>query len=98
MPGKGTPEYNKMVKDAIEAMAALKGDREHFEGWAAETVEIFPEDLKHRCEVIKLSGLGICARCHWSSGCSSCDWPKAVRYFFNKLVKGMDVPSVHGQR
>ena len=33
---------------------------------------------------VAVTGYGVCARCHWRSGCDKCDYEKAVRYWLCK--------------
>jgi len=39
--------------------------------------------LEHQAEIIKVkeTGKGICGRCRHRSGCSKCDYEKALKYF-----------------
>ncbi len=50
------------------------------------------EDLKaeHREKVLLVegTGMGVCSRCHWRSGCLSCDAQKAMRYYLKQELTG----------
>ncbi len=58
------------------------------EPWAEEMMALLLP--AHRADVlrVKATGLGVCGSCRWRSGCRSCSWPKTVRYWRNKEVRG----------
>ena len=61
-----------------------------------QTVEAWAEGIwplllpAHQAKVqqVKETGIGICSKCRWESGCSECCWWKTVRYFRMKETKG----------
>ncbi|CAE7473009.1 unnamed protein product [Symbiodinium sp. CCMP2592] len=50
------------------------------------------EEDKSRIEHVRLTGLGVCSRCHWQSGCLDCDPAKLERYLLNKLRLELGLP------
>ena len=76
------PEHKAICKLA-EMEAAASAEAQDFEWAETEMAKLAPE---HRaiCVTIQLTGLGICSRCRWSSGCSRCSFPKAVRYWLKR--------------
>ena len=54
-----------------------------------------PDVRKHCCEIIKISGLGLCSKCRWGTaavsekglGCKDCDYVKAVSYHWKNRHK-----------
>ena len=49
---------------------------------------------KEALEKIKNYGIGLCSRCHWSTGCLSCDYEKALKYLLKKEFPGPLVASL----
>ncbi|CAE7778430.1 unnamed protein product [Symbiodinium sp. CCMP2592] len=50
------------------------------------------EEDKSRIETVRLTGLGVCSRCHWQSGCLDCDPAKLERYLLNRLRLELGLP------
>ena len=46
-----------------------------------------PEKDQQRCRRVRDKGLGKCGKCRWWHGCLRCDFPKAVRYYLEKLTE-----------
>ena len=60
-------------------------------GKEPEASDLSLED-QARVEQVRLSGLGVCSRCHWQSGCLDCDPKKLERYLLNKLRLELGLP------
>ena len=73
------PSLVKMAKDLL----AL--NKEH------DAEDLSAED-KARIDHVRLTGLGVCSRCHWQSGCLDCDPKKLRRYLLNKLRLELGLP------
>ena len=50
------------------------------------------EEDRSRIELVRLTGLGVCSRCHWQSGCLNCDPAKLKRYLLNRLRLELGLP------
>mgnify|MGYP001812392048 CR=1 FL=1 len=68
---------------AVDAAAALAA-KVLSEGKEPELSDLSAED-QEKISQIELTGIGICARCRWASGCLSCSADKARRFYLNKL-------------
>ena len=67
-----------------------------------EGKEVTPSDLpiEYRSKIEKVEhdgDLGICTKCHYSSGCLLCDKVKATRYYMRKFceVQGIPIPPAY---
>ena len=89
-------EVEALAKDAKEIMdkggAEVAGpigvEGEDLEAWAIGMLEMLTPGHQDICRQVQEKGLGVCARCRWTHGCSACSFPKAVRYWRNQEAKG----------
>ena len=60
------------------------------EAWADAMLEskLLMEDHDADCRRVKEFGLGVCSSCQWTVGCRRCYWPKTVRYWRFKEMRG----------
>ena len=93
-----TDVYKGMLDAVVEAMEADELEKRQLAG-IDEMFKNLSPDQQAKCEHIRKTKLGVCARCRYSSGCLSCDFNKAVAYF-SKQPKGepasKEVPASKG--
>ena len=82
------PKIEKKVKDekrVKKGMSEKKGTNANHEK---------KQDEHSRAKAL---GVGVCARCRWSSGCASCDLAKAERYMLRieSERRGLPMPPTH---
>ena len=65
----------------LEALKVFEAQEAVNLSWADETLHMLSEEQQTTCNHIKAVGLSRCSRCRWGSGCSRCDFYKAVRYW-----------------
>ena len=58
------------------------------EAWAEEVWNLLLPSHQEDVKRVKDTGIGICSKCRWNSGCASCLWWKTVRYWRMKETKG----------
>ena len=58
------------------------------EDWAESIWPLLLPAHKAKVKQVKETGIGICSKCRWESGCSECCWWKTVRYFRMKETRG----------
>ena len=73
-----------MKQKIAEAPARLESKA--YEALEKEFIAVAkPEDLREidrkKYEAVRASGLGLCSRCKWKSGCDSCDEEKAWGFY-----------------
>ena len=71
------PEVEEQVAEVPDrlSIAEYRVIEERFE--ASATVDDLREPYQSSCEHVMMTGAGVCARCHWESGCDSCNEAKA---------------------
>ena len=72
---------NAMDAGGADVGCPIPVEGEDLEAWAMGMVDMLTEGHKELCLKVKETGLGVCSRCRWSSGCAPCDFAKAVRYY-----------------
>ena len=88
----------EVAKKKAEALAAKESAKQEAAKAALEAAKLLAEgsgftlsDLSKEAQEailrVQSTGLGICPRCRWSSGCLSCDPEKAQRYWLEKESK-----------
>ena len=91
-------EQLKLMEEAskakVEEGEAVVVEEKPLEGkdlqkWAEEVLQELTPGHQERCLKVKATGLGVCATCHWLTGCALCDFGKAVRYWRDKEAKGL---------
>ena len=58
------------------------------EAWAESISPLLLPAHQAKVQQVKETGIGICSKCRWESGCSECCWWKTVRYFRMKETRG----------
>ena len=77
---KGEDLVHALKKDATSSFVAIPKSKPCLENLSpAAQTEI---------EFVKLTGKGICSKCHWKSGCMKCDAEKALQYHLKKEFPG----------
>ena len=79
---KDSEDFAKLVKLAKDLLSLNK---------EPDASDLSEED-KAKIEQVRLTGLGVCSRCHWQSGCLDCDPKKLERYLLNKLRLELGLP------
>jgi hypothetical protein len=109
-PPAGPPP---VIQEHLEALAATakesmdKGqadvggpvpvEDDDLEAWAAGMVEWLTPGHQEICRKVQLTGIGICAKCRWKSGCYNCSFAKAVRYWRDQEAHGEFGEGYHGR-
>ena len=65
-----------LKKDAEAAFKAIPASKPCFENLSSAA--------KAEVEHVRLSGIGVCSKCHWKSGCFKCSGDKALQYWLKK--------------
>ena len=65
--------YYQLRKDELEAAQA--------EAWL---LSLLSDEARGKVLRVASVGLGVCSRCHFMSGCASCDYDKALRFWLCK--------------
>ena len=68
----------------LKKVRAARKQEESFQAWAENCVSLLTEAHQAEAASVQLTGLGSCSRCRWGTGCSSCSFPHAVRYFLRE--------------
>ena len=73
---------------AMEWVEGIPVEDEDLQAWAEGMLELLTEGHQEICRKVKEVGIGVCSKCRWQSGCSGCDWTKAVRYYRHQETTG----------
>jgi len=65
-----------LKKDVEAAFKAIPASKPCFENLSSAA--------KAEVEHVRLSGIGVCSKCHWKSGCFKCSGDKALQYWLKK--------------
>ena len=96
-PAKGSEVLEDLAKKAKESLekgtapgasVVVPVEPEDLEAWAEEMLKELTEGHQAICLKVKAEGVGVCSRCHWRSGCHSCHFAKAVRYYRDRETGG----------
>ena len=73
---KGKALVEDLKKDAVASFEATPASKPCFENLSpAAQAEV---------ELVKVKGIGVCSKCHWSSGCFKCNGDKALQHWLKK--------------
>ena len=67
---------------------AMPVGEQNVESWAHDVMNLLLPSHQEDVKRVMDTGAGICSKCRWTSGCSSCLWWKSVRYWRMKETKG----------
>jgi hypothetical protein len=81
------PEDKEVLENVFRALLKQLQDEEKEKRAILNTDEMFKQlspEHQATCQHIRNTKFGICSRCRYSSGCLSCDYDKAVNYYFSQ--------------
>ena len=74
-------EVKKKEEEEKQEEEKIKEQEEEEEEEKDWRLEMLSTKRRMACLRVLRTGMGVCTKCHWRSGCHMCEFEKAVRYY-----------------